>query len=320
MPTQQLSTGQLRRGLLRAFTSLAVLIAWLTPAQLLAQANSPVTKINDEAAKADITVQSLRGNISLLTGSGGNIVVLSGPEGKLLVDVGIAVSRTKIQAALDGISRDPLKYVLNTHWHWDHTDGNEWAHAAGATIVAHENVLKRLSATTRVEDWNYTFQPWPVGGRPTVTFNTDKTLKFNGETILLKNYGRGHTDGDISVYFKKADVLALGDVWWNGYYPFIDNGVGGGIDNVIRWVNVSLSRATGKTIIIPGHGPAGDRAQLVEFRDMLVAVRGNVARLKSQGKSLDEVLAARPTAAYDARWGGFVIDPAFFTRLVYAGV
>jgi glyoxylase-like metal-dependent hydrolase (beta-lactamase superfamily II) len=292
----------------------------LSPAQVFAQAESPVTKINEEAAKADIAVERLRGNISVLFGSGGNIVVLTGPDGKLLIDAGIAVSRAKIQGALDGISQAPTKYVINTHWHWDHTDGNEWMHDLGATIIAQENVLKRLSGTTRVEEWDYTFQPWPAGGRPTVTFKTDKTLRFGGETIVLRNYGVGHTDGDLSVYFAKADVLALGDNFWNGYYPFIDNGVGGRINGMIRWVNIALERATDKTIIIPGHGPVGNRAQLVEFRDMLVAIRDSVARLKKEGKTLDEVIAAKPTAAYDARWGGFVIDPAFFTRLVYAGV
>jgi glyoxylase-like metal-dependent hydrolase (beta-lactamase superfamily II) len=288
--------------------------------QVFAQADSPVIKINEAAAKADITVERLRGNISVLTGSGGNIVVFTGSDGKLLVDAGIAVSQAKIQAALDGISNAPLKYVVNTHWHWDHADGNEWANKAGATIIAQENVLKRLSNTERVEDWNYTFQPVAAGGRPTVTFKTDKILKFNGETIVMKNYGLGHTDGDISVYFRKADVLALGDIFWNGYYPFIDNAHGGGINDTIRWVNESLKRAGEKTLIIPGHGPTGNRAQLIEYRDMLIAVRDNVARLKKEGKSLEEVVAAKPTASFDAKFGGFVIDPAFFTRLVYAGV
>jgi glyoxylase-like metal-dependent hydrolase (beta-lactamase superfamily II) len=253
-------------------------------------------------------------------GSGGNITVLTGPDGKLLVDAGIAVSRPRIQAALDGISKDPLKYLINTHWHWDHTDGNEWVHNQGATIIAQENTLKHLSTTTRVKEWSYTFKPWPAGARPTVVVKTDKTLKFDGEDIVLKGFGPGHTDGDITAYFTKADVLALGDIFWNGYYPFIDSDTGGSIDGMIHLANASLERATDKTIIVPGHGPVGDRAQLVEFRDMLVAIRENVAHLKKQGKSLDEVIAAKPTASYDAKWGGFVIDPAFFTRLVYAGV
>lgn len=209
---------------------------------------------------------------------------------------------------------------MNTHWHWDHTDGNEWGHQVGATIIAHENTLKHLSNTVRVEDWNYTFSPAPISARPSVTFKTDKTLTFNGETIVMAHYGPGHTDGDISAYFTKADVLVVGDVFWNGYYPFIDNAAGGGIDDMIRWANVSLAKVTEKTVVIPGHGPVGDRRQLIEFREMLIDVRENVARLKKQGKSLEEIIASRPTAAYDAKWGGFVINPPFFTRLVYAGI
>lgn len=303
--------------LIMLFTALAVCGA---PAQILAQAVSPVIKINEEAAKADVTVQSLRGNIAVLMGSGGNITVLTGTGGKLMVDGGLAVSRPKIQAALDSLGESPVKYLINTHWHWDHTDGNEWLQAQGATIIAQENTLKRLSATTRVEDWDYTFDPWTVSARPTVTFKTDKTLRFDGETVVLKNYGRGHTDTDIWVYFKKADVMATGDIFWNGVYPFIDNSTDGGIDEMIRWANETLKRVGEKTIIVPGHGPVGTRAQFVEFRDMLVAVRERVARLKKRGKSIDETVATRPTADFDAKWGNFVISRELFTRLVYAGV
>jgi len=159
-----------------------------------------------------------------------------------------------------------------------------------------------IVAPCRVEDWNYTFQPWPVDARPTVSFKTDKTLKFDGETIVMKNFGPGHTDGDLSVYFQRADVLVLGDTFWNGIYPFIDNEAGGGIDGMIRWVDAALTRATDKTIIVSGHGPVGDKAQLAEFRDMLAAIRENVYRLKKQGRSLDEIIAAKPTAAYDDKW------------------
>lgn len=320
MKTAQAKHGGRGRGLRLSLTVLVVSFMWPAAVRVSAQATSPVVKINEEAAAADITVESLRGNVSVLSGSGGNIVVFSSPGGKLLVDAGISVSRPKIEAALAALGPAPPRYVVNTHWHWDHTDGNEWLHSLGATVVAHENVLKRLSATTRVDDWDYTFQPWPAGGRPTVTFKTGKTIKLGGETVVLKNFGVGHTDGDAVVYFKRADVLALGDIFWNGFYPFVDNGTGGGIDSVIRWVNASLSLASDKTVIVPGHGPIGTRAQLAEFRDMLVGVRENVARLKRQGKTVDEVVAAGPTADYDAKWGGFVIDGPFFTRLVYAGV
>lgn len=317
---QKQSIAELKRSLLTAFSIAAAAVAWLAPVEVFAQATSPVIKINNEAAKAEITVQSLRGNISVLMGSGGIITVLTGPDGRLLVDAGIAVSRPRVEAALNSISQAPIKYLINTHWHWDHTDGNDWVHGLGATIIAQENTLKRLSATTSVEDWDYTFQPWPVSARPTITFKTDKTVKFGGETIMLKDHGLGHTDSDITVYFKKADVMALGDIFWNGVYPFIDISTGGSIDGAIRLANASIASVTDKTIIVPGHGPVGDRMQLIEFRDMLVTIRDNVARLKKQGKSLEEVIAAKPTAAFDDKWGGFVIDPAFFTRLVYAGV
>ena len=307
----------------RRFFALSMIFtafAWLAPAPIFGQAVSPVIKINEEAAKADVTVQKLRGNISVLMGSGGNITVLTGAEGKLMVDGGISVSRPKIQAALDRISGAPVKYLINTHWHWDHTDGNEWLQGQGAIVIAQENTLKRLSAVTRVEDWDYTFQPAPAAARPTVTFKTDKTLEFGGETVVMKNYGRGHTDTDTWVYFKKADLMATGDIFWNGVYTFIDNSAAGGIDEMIRWANASLKRVTDKTIIVPGHGPVGTRAQFVEFRDMLVAVREKIARLKKQGKSIDETVAAKPTAEFDAKWGNFVISPELFTRLIYAGV
>jgi glyoxylase-like metal-dependent hydrolase (beta-lactamase superfamily II) len=303
-----------------ALLALAIAVAGLAPGRADAEAVSPVVKINQAAAEAEITVQPLRSNVSVLMGSGGNITVLTGSDGKLLVDAGIAVSRPKIEAALDRISDAPIKYLIDTHWHWDHTDGNAWVHQKGATIIAHENTLKRLSATTRVEDWSFTFQPWPVDARPTVTFKTEKRLRFDGETIVLRSYGPGHTDTDLTVQLEKADVVALGDIFWNGVYPFIDIATGGSIDGAIRLVNRSLAHVTDRTIIVPGHGPVGDRAQLIEFRDMLVAVRRNVARLKKQGKSLDEVIAAKPTAAFDAKFGGFVIDPAFFTRLVFVSL
>jgi glyoxylase-like metal-dependent hydrolase (beta-lactamase superfamily II) len=283
-------------------------------------AQHQVESINDEAAKADITVQPLRGNISVLMGSGGNISVLTGADGKLLVDGGISVSQKKIAAALDGISGAPIKFLINTHWHWDHTDGNAWLHHAGATIIAHENTLKDLSSTIQVEEWKHTFTPVSPDALPTIIVKNDKTLKFDSTTISIKYYGPSHTNSDISVFYEEPNILQTGDTWWNGYYPMIDYAAGGSIDGMIRAANENISLATDKTIVIPGHGPVGNRAQLIAYRDMLVAIRANVASLKSQGKTLAETIAAKPTAAYDAAWGGFVIDPALFTLLVYRGV
>src|SRR5262245_41523033 len=292
----------------------------LAPSYLRAAPQSLVEKARQSGATAKITTQALRGNVSALIGSGGNIGVLIGPDGKLIIDSGYSGSQKQIADALTSVSGDPIKHLINTHWHFDHTDGNEWMHSAGAAIMAHENTKKHLSMTTRVEDWNFTFPALPSGAIPTDVFNADKTLHLNGATIAMKYYGPAHTDGDISLYFAEADVLHTGDTWWNGYFPFIDYSTGGNIDGMIKAAEANLAMVTDKTIVIPGHGPIGGKKELTEYRDVLVTIRDRVSALKEQGKSLDEVAATKPAAAYDAKWGGSFINGDFFTKLVYKGV
>jgi len=292
----------------------------LMPRSLFASAESPVIAIRNAAATARITVTKLRGNISVLQGSGGNIAVLTGPDGKLLVDAGIPGTRPGIIDALDTLSHDPIQHLINTHWHFDHTDGNEWLHSVGAEITAHENTYKHLAETTRVEDWDFTFPPAPAGALPTKLLTNDKELHLNGATLALKRYEPAHTDSDISVDFTDADILHCGDTLWNGHYPFIDYSTGGSIDGMIRAAEANLARATENTIVIPGHGPIGNKSRLIEFRDMLSIVRDKVAALKQQGRSQDEAVAANPTADFDSKWGGFVVNGEFFTRIVYAGL
>ena len=307
----------------RHFMRLSVVAAtgvWLMPRRLFAAAESPVITIRNAAASAKITVTKLRGNVSVLEGSGGNIAVLTGRDGKLLVDAGIPGTRARITDALDTLSGDPVKHLINTHWHFDHTDGNEWLHSIGAEITAHENTRKHLSVTTRVEDWNFTFPPAPAAALPIKLFNSEQTLHLNGATLALKYYPPAHTDSDISVHFTDADIIHVADTLWNGHFPFIDYSTGGSIDGMIRAAEENVARATDETIVIPGHGPIGNKSHLIEFRDMLVAIREKIAVLKKHGKSRDEVVAAKPTADYDAKWGGFVINGDFFAKLVYAGV
>jgi glyoxylase-like metal-dependent hydrolase (beta-lactamase superfamily II) len=256
----------------------------------------------------------------MLDGSGGNITVLTGPDGKVLVDAGIPASRAALTKVLDGLGSQPIKHVINTHWHFDHTDGNEWLHSLGAEIVAHEKTRERMSTSTRVEDWNFTFPPSADGALPTRLLQDEETLQLDGSAIALKHYGPAHTDTDLSVYFEDADVLCAGDTWWNPYYPFMDYSTGGSIDGHIRAAAANVARAGAKTIVVPGHGRSGGKAELVAFHDMLLDVREKVARLKAQGRSLKEVVAAKPTARYDAKFGGFVVKGAAFAGLVYAGV
>ena len=237
-----------------------------------------------------------------------------------MVDAGFAVSRLSIAAALASINSDPIKHLIDSHWHIDHTDGNAWLHDSGATILAHENTRKHLSVMTRVDGWDYNFPAVPYEALPTAVFETDHRMQINDTSIVLKHYAPAHTDSDISINFTEADVLHVADTWWNGFYPFIDYSTGGSIDGSILAAEDNVAMASAKTIVIPGHGVIGDKAGLIEFRDMLVATRNNVVRLKSQGRTLDETIAAKPTADFDAKWGNFLITPAFFTSLVYRGV
>jgi glyoxylase-like metal-dependent hydrolase (beta-lactamase superfamily II) len=294
---------------------------WLTPREAFAEARGLVSLIKDSAAVSPIVTHRLRNNVSVLEGSGGNIAVLIGPDGKVLIDAGIGVSRPQITKVLADLGADPVTHLINTHWHFDHADGNEWLHSIGAKIIAQENTRKHLSGVQRVEDWDYNFLPLSSGGIPSEVFAKEHRLKLNGSTIDLKYYSPAHTDSDISVTFAEADIVHVADTFWNGIYPFIDYSTGGSIDGSIAAAEANLAAMTSDTIVIPGHGrPVSNKAELKEFRDMLVAVRENVAKLKQQGRSKEETVAAKPTTAFDAKWGQFVIDPGFFTRLVYEGV
>src|SRR5215467_257729 len=277
-----------RRHFIAIVGSAAAAVAF-APRFLFAENKGIVPTMIDEAATATIKTHSLRRNISVLEGSGGNIGVLTGKDGKLLVDSGFTVSKPRILEALNSLSSDPITQLLNTHWHTDHTDGNAWVNAPGGAI-------------------------------PVSVFNDEHRLHHNDTNIALKYYGPAHTDSDISVLFEEADIMHVGDTWWNGIYPFIDYSTGGSIDGTIRATEWNLKVITDKMIVIPGHGPIGNKAGLTEYRDMLTTIRNKVATLKKQGKSLSETIAAKPTAAYDAKYGQFLINPGFFTSLVYSGV
>jgi glyoxylase-like metal-dependent hydrolase (beta-lactamase superfamily II) len=293
----------------------------LAPRQAFAEARGLVSLIKDSAATSAITTHTLRGNVSVLEGSGGNVAVLNGRDGKVLVDAGISASRAQMTKALADLGPQPVSHLINTHWHFDHADGNTWLNSVGASIIAHDNTRKYLAQVQRVSDWDYNFLPLSAEGLPSKVFTQSMDLTLNDASLALKHYDGAHTDSDISVTFAEADIVHVGDTFWNGDYPFIDYSTGGSIDGMIAASDANLAAVTETTIIIPGHGrPVSNRAELQAYRDMLVAIRDNVAALKGEGRSRDETVAAKPTAVFDAKFGNFVIDPDFFTRLVYEGV
>ena len=300
---------------------LAVGAACLIPRGLLAQADDVlVPGAMKQAATAKVTVQALRRNISVLLGAGGNIAVLTGPDGKLLVDAEIVSARPNVSAALTSINADPIKQLINTHWHFDHTGGNEWMHQAGASILAQENTRKHLLKDTRVEGWKHTFPAAPAGAIPSSVFKEDHTLHANGATLILKHYLPAHTDSDISVHFTEADILHVGDTFWNRNYPFIDYSTGGSIDGQIQAAEANIAKVTNTMIVISGHGAVGGKADLILFRDVLVGIRDKVAVLKKQCRSLADVVAAKPGARTDDEWGNGFMTPSAFLALVYQGV
>jgi glyoxylase-like metal-dependent hydrolase (beta-lactamase superfamily II) len=311
-----------RRGFIGSAAAVAAGAAFAPRFAFAQEAQQPAMVVQGRAAAAGakIATQKLRGGVYALTGSGGNIAVFTGKDGKVLIDAGISTSHPQIAAAMDAIGSEPVTHLINTHWHWDHTDGNEGWHTAGATILAQEKTKARLSTPQTIALFGATFPAAPAGALPKLTFGEEHQVKLNGLTLQMKHYAPAHTDTDISVWFAEADVLHTGDTWFNGFYPFLDYSTGGNIDGMIRAADWNLARSGAETIIVPGHGPIGDRKQLQEYRDVLARSRDKVAALKAQGKTVAEVVAAKPTAETDAKYGGGFMKPEVFVGLVYQGV
>jgi glyoxylase-like metal-dependent hydrolase (beta-lactamase superfamily II) len=271
-------------------------------------------------ATSRIDTRPLRNGVSALMGSGGNILVLPGADGKLAVDSGFATSQQHIVKALSALSAEPLRYVINTHWHFDHTDGNEWMHKAGGTIIAHERTRLRMGSGGPIPAFDVVVPPSPAGALPTIVFGDLHTVTVNGEVIQLRRHTPAHTDTDISVFFSKSNILHTGDTSFNGYYPFIDYDSGGSIRGLLAASTENLELADSQTIVVPGHGDVGGRQYLVDFHEMLLAVCYKVEILKKAGNSLEAVVAAKPTLSFDEKWGGGFISPELFISLVYRGV
>jgi glyoxylase-like metal-dependent hydrolase (beta-lactamase superfamily II) len=305
----------------KSMAVLATATAAATGLKLFAQKASVTgAQFRESGKTARIDAHLLRNGVSILIGSGGNILVLPGKDGKVIVDSGLATSESQITTALAALSSEPTRHLLNTHWHFDHTDGNEWMHRSGATIVAHENTRSRMNAHQEIPAFSIVLEPSPAAALPTVVFKESYELKLNGETIRMQRYTPAHTDSDVSVFFEHANVLHTGDTWFNGYYPFIDYDSGGSIDGLVMASAENLARANASTLVIPGHGGVGDRRDLIAFREMLLEVRGNVSDLKKKGHPVEAAIRANPTAKFDQKLAGGFVSADLFTRLIYRGV
>ncbi|MGA3263384.1 MAG: MBL fold metallo-hydrolase [Terracidiphilus sp.] len=269
------------------------------------------------ALNTPIKTTKLYDNVYLLQGAGGNMALQTGPEGNILIDSSFATAGPRILQAIGALGKNPADALINTHWHFDHTDGNEGLHAAGFTIFAHRKTRERLSTAQTMKMFHTTFPPTPAGALPAVTFDDDLELWHNGDSLDLVHFRPAHTDTDIYIHFHKADVLHLGDIWFNGMYPFIDEGTGGSIGGMIRASEKALAVAGNQTKIIPGHGPLGSKSDFQKYHDMLAAVRDKVAALKASGASEAEAVAKKPTAEFDGAWGKGMMNGDEFAGIVY---
>jgi glyoxylase-like metal-dependent hydrolase (beta-lactamase superfamily II) len=305
----------------RAFLSLAAGVgaASFAPRWMRAQAIVPdrIAQGRALAAQTPITTTKLYDNVYLLQGFGGNMVLQTGNEGNLLIDSSFSTSVQKVLAAIGAVSKDAPHTLINTHWHYDHTDGNEGMHTAGFKILAHTKTLQRLSTPQVNSFFHMTVPPDPSGAWPTSTFDESTHLGHNGDSLDLVHFDAAHTDTDIYIHFQKPDVLHAGDIWFNGMYPFIDESSAGNIAGMIVASEKALVVAGAETKIVPGHGPVGDKAQLQKYRDMLSTIRDRVAKIKAGGASEQEAIAKKPTADLDAAWGKGFVTGEVFTGLVY---
>jgi glyoxylase-like metal-dependent hydrolase (beta-lactamase superfamily II) len=332
MTAERVNRGTTRREILRLGTGAAgaalAVAAIPGAAQALAakrgyQLQGPGTsadRINgmrNQMAAVPLETKKLRDNLQVIYNGAGNVVLLTGSDGKLISDTSVLPNAPKLLAQLAAIDSAPLKLVVNTHWHFDHTDGNDAMHNAGATIIAHENTLKRLSTRQEIKGFGLTFDPAPVGAWPRTTFSDKAALYFGSENVHLGYIQPAHTDSDIYVHFEKANVIHGGDVFFAGRYPFIDASTGGSINGMIAGADKLIAMAGADTVVVPGHGPVGDRGTLTTYRDMMVTVRDRVRAQKTAGKTLEEVVAAKLTADFDAAWGGSMVSPELFTTVVY---
>ena len=267
-------------------------------------------------SKVEIKTTRLGETTYMMEGAGGNLGLSVGDDAVFLVDDEFAPLSERVSAAIAKITAKPVKFLLNTHWHYDHTGGNGNFGKAGSIIVAHENVRKRMSSEQFIEFMRTTVPASPAVALPMVTFASSVTFHVNGEEVRAVHVPRAHTDGDAIVHFARSDVIHMGDTYFNGMYPFIDTSSGGTIDGMVAACDRALAIAGDATRIIPGHGPLSNKAELRIYRDMLATIAARIRKMIADGRKLEEITASDATADFDEKWGKGFIKADKFREMV----
>jgi len=271
---------------------------------------------DDEFSQVKIKTIELGHGLYMLMGMGGNIAISVGDDGVFMIDDQFAPLTPKIKKAIAKITDKPINYMINTHWHYDHTGGNENLGKDGVVIVAHDNVYERMSKDGFIKAFNKKVPASPKVALPVITFNDAVTFHFNGLKIEVEHQRNAHTDGDSIVFFKSANIIHMGDTFFNGLYPFIDASSEGSINGLIDTANYVLKFTDDKTQIIPGHGSLGNQKSLKAYRDMLITVRDRMQKLMDEGKSLDSIIASKPNADFDKTWGNGFLNAETFLKIL----
>lgn len=293
----------------KLLTALAVLVFGLAPSAI-------------SAAADEVTIHTVpvAGTVFMLTGQGGNIGLFIGPDGTFLIDDQFAPLTERILAAIKAAGGTQPKFLINTHYHGDHTGGNENLGRSGSLIFSHDNVRERLVSGSSLAAFKMQSPPAAPEGLPVVTFGDDLSFHLNGETVHAIHVPHAHTDGDSIIHFQAANVIHAGDIFFNGFYPFIDVDHGGSLKGMIQAVERILVLADDQTKIIPGHGPLADKAQLTQYRQMLEVAYERLKTLRATGKTVAEAVAAKPLADLEPTWGGGLFSGDRWIELIYAGV
>ena len=305
-------------GMMTCGRALAVMASLCAP--VVADAQTPASStVSPPQPAADLRVQGVRAGLTVIEGAGGNVVVWSGADGVVLVDTGLATSAAALVEAVTRISAAPVKFVINTNGHADHAGGNEAFARRGAVLIGHESLLENGEQDSAVPAGNTEASEITLAARPVLTTMEALALHLNGDRLDAVHVADAHTASDIVVRWNDADVVALGDVYWSGQYPYIDVESGGSLAGMVAAVEGTLARSNARTVVVPGHGAVSNRAELAAYRDMLVTVGRKVREAVETGMGIEEILGAKPTAEFDAKFGrpGAIVAPEEFVRSVY---
>jgi glyoxylase-like metal-dependent hydrolase (beta-lactamase superfamily II) len=308
-----------------SFTVIQVLALVLTgtlsrAAEQVGTGETVTQKASEQFENGPLKTTPLGQGIFMFSGDGGDIIAIVDDASTLLIDSGVDSRVDELSGAIFKATMRPVTRLVNTHWHFDHTGGNAFFGSAGVTIIAQVNVKKRLSSVQDVPFIGMHDGRYPPQALPGVSYSGNMTLSQGSQQLTLVNYGPAHTDGDTVIYISPANVAVVGDIFSNHFYPIIDLASGGSIDGMIHSVDQILAQTNQQTRIVPGHGPVATRADLQDYRDMLVQVRQRVTGLITAGKTIDEAMTAAPTKDFDAKWGSGYVAPDVFVKMVFSSL